>query len=167
MATRLHKPRRRVELLSLKALLLERLNERDEALKTLEAALALGEPRGLVRTIADAGPQLEPLLKAIARRTPSDYLDRILAALQPAADSTISSPVSTPASANPIVSLTHREQDVLVLLGRRYTDREIAEALVISPLTVRSHIENLAEKLGVRGRRRVVARAREMRLLPE
>ena len=68
LATRLHKPRRRVELLSLKALLLERLNERDEALKTLEAALALGEPRGLVRTIVDAGPQLEPLLKAIAQR---------------------------------------------------------------------------------------------------
>ena len=56
---------------------------------------------------------------------------------------------------------------MLALLGRRYTDREIAEALVISPLTVRSHIENLSEKLGVRGRRRVVARAREMRLLPE
>ena len=42
LATRLHKPRRRVELLSLKALLLERLNERDEALKTLEAALVWG-----------------------------------------------------------------------------------------------------------------------------
>ena len=39
--------------------------------------------------------------------------------------------------------------------------------LVISPVTVRSHIENLSEKLGVRGRRRVVARARELGLLPE
>ena len=110
---------------------------------------------------------MEPLLKAIAHRTPSHYLDRILAALQPAADSTVSSPVSTSASANQIVSLTHREQDVLVLLGKRYTDREIAHALAISPLTVRSHIENLSEKLSVRGRRKVVARAREMRLLPE
>ena len=61
-----------------------------------------------------------------------------------------------------MVSLTYREQDVLVLLGWRYTDREIAEALVISPLTVRYHIENLSEKLGVRGRRVVVARAREL-----
>ena len=165
LATRLHKPRTMVELLSLKALLLERLNERDEALKTLEAALALGEPRGLVRSIADAGPQLEPLLKVIALRAPSQYLDRILAAFQPAAASTVSSPGVTSAPANPIVSLTHREQDVLVLLGRRYTDREIAEALVISPSTVRYHIENLAEKLGVQGRRRVVARARELGLL--
>ena len=55
--------------------------------------------------------------------------------------------------ANSMASLTYREQDVLVLLGRRYTNREIAEALVISPLTVRYHIENLSEKFGVRERR--------------
>ncbi len=167
LATRLHKPRRMTELLALKALLHDRLNERGEALKALEAALALGEPRGLVRAIADAGPQLEPLLKAIASRSPSSYLDRILAALQPPAASTPSSQRITPAPANPLVSLTHREQDVLVLLGRRYTDREIAEALVISPLTVRYHIENLSAKLGVRGRRVIVARARELGLLSQ
>ena len=40
VATRLHKPRRRVELLSLQAVLLERLNERDNADKTLGAAPA-------------------------------------------------------------------------------------------------------------------------------
>ena len=150
-----------------KALLHGRLNERGEALKALEAALALGEPRGLVRAIADAGPQLEPLLRAVARRIPSSYLDRILAALQPLVASTLSSQSITPAPAVPMVSLTYREQDVLVLLGRRYTDREIAEALVISPLTVRYHIENLSEKLGIRGRRVVVARARELGLLTQ
>jgi len=119
----------------------------------LEAALALGEPRGLVRAIADAGPQLEPLLRAVARRIASSYLDRILAALQPLVASTLSSQSITPAPAVPMVSFTYREQDVLVLLGRRYTNREIAEALVISPLTVRYHIENLSEKFGVRERR--------------
>ena len=167
LATRLHKPRRRVELLSLKALLLERLNERDEALKTLEAALALGEPRGLVRSIADAGPQLEPLLKA----TRSGLPPIISIASWPHSSRRPPRPFPAQSSHRPpptrSVSLTHREQDVLALLGRRYTDREIAEALVISPLTVRYHIENLSEKLGVRGRRRVVARAREMGLLPE
>jgi len=104
-------------------------------------------------------------LKAIARQTPSQYLDRILAALQPTDVSIVSRPDIASVPANPIVSLTHREQDVLVLLGRRYTDREIAQALVISPSTVRYHIENLAEKLGVQGRRRVVVRARELGLL--
>ena len=37
--------------------------------------------------------------------------------------------------------------------------------LVISPVTVRTHIDNLSQKLGVHGRRAVVARAREMGLL--
>jgi DNA-binding CsgD family transcriptional regulator len=44
------------------------------------------------------------------------------------------------------------------------TDREIAEQLVISPLTVRTHIEHLSEKLGVNGRRAIVARAVSLNL---
>ena len=165
LAGRLHKPRRMVELLTLNALLLERLNERGEALTALSAALQLGRPRGLVRAVADAGPQLLPLLMAIASQAPSEYLDRILSAIRPAADSPLSSQRLDRTPAAPLVSLTHREQDVLDLLGQRYSDREIAAALVISPLTVRSHIENLSEKLGVRGRRTLVVRAREMGLL--
>jgi LuxR family maltose regulon positive regulatory protein len=145
LATRLHKPRRMVELLTLKALLLDRSGERKEALQALVAALALGEPRGLVRAIADAGPPLEPLLKEVARRASSHYLDRILAALHPTTASAASLQSGPRPTAKPIALLTNREQDVLMLLGRRYTDREIAEALVISPLTVRSHIENLSE----------------------
>jgi DNA-binding CsgD family transcriptional regulator len=50
-------------------------------------------------------------------------------------------------------------------LGQHHTDREIAEALVISPLTVRTHIENLSSKLAVNGRRAIVSRAREYGLL--
>jgi len=61
--------------------------------------------------------------------------------------------------------LTRREREVLNLLGQHCTDREIAEALVISPLTVRTHIENLSSKLSVNGRRAIVSRAREHGLL--
>lgn len=165
LATRLHKPRRMAELLTLKALLLDRLEERDAALQALQAALTLGEPRGLVRTIADAGVQLEPLLMVIARRAPSKYIEYILAALQPATGPAVPVESGTPVARQPIVLLTNREQDVLTLLGKRYTDREIAEALVISPVTVRTYIDNLSQKLGVHGRRVVVARARELGLL--
>ena len=61
--------------------------------------------------------------------------------------------------------LTRREREVLLLLGQQQTDREIAEALVISPLTVRTHIENLSSKLEANGRRAIVNRAREHGLL--
>ena len=61
--------------------------------------------------------------------------------------------------------LTNREQEVLELLARRYTDKEIAEALVISPKTVSNHIEHLSDKLGVHGRRAIVAAAKKQGLL--
>jgi len=48
--------------------------------------------------------------------------------------------------------LTRREQDVLRLLAKGKTDREIAEALFIGPRTVETHVSNLLGKLGVANR---------------
>ena len=45
--------------------------------------------------------------------------------------------------------LTRREHEVLVLLRRRSTGREIAERLSISPNTVRCHAKAIYRKLGV------------------
>lgn len=157
--TRLRQPNRQVELLSLKAAALVAGGDRSAALQILAEALALAEPRGLVQPILDAGAKLEPLLETMAMRKPSPFLTRLLAALQPAA-------TNEALRLSPVPRLTPRENEVLVLLSQYYTDRVIAETLVVSPLTVRTHIENLAEKLGVRGRRAIVDRARELALLP-
>ncbi len=43
--------------------------------------------------------------------------------------------------------LTRREWQVLELVGRGYTNREIAAELVIAPETVKTHIANLRAKL--------------------
>ncbi len=48
--------------------------------------------------------------------------------------------------------LTPREREVLLLLAGGLTDREIAEALFISPRTVGGHVTNLLGKLGVDSR---------------
>ena len=61
--------------------------------------------------------------------------------------------------------LTEREMQVLELLARRLTDREIADTLVISPFTVRRHLDNISQKLGARGRRTLVERARSLELI--
>jgi DNA-binding NarL/FixJ family response regulator len=45
------------------------------------------------------------------------------------------------------------------------TDKEIAETLVISPKTVSSHVDHLADKLGVRGRRAIVEAAKDHGIL--
>lgn len=48
--------------------------------------------------------------------------------------------------------LTKREREVFELLIKNYTTKEIAEELGISEKTVRNHISNVMQKLGVKGR---------------
>jgi len=55
--------------------------------------------------------------------------------------------------------LTNRELDVLRLVAEGQTDREVAEALVISPRTVNRHLSNIFVKLDVPGRAAAVAYA--------
>jgi DNA-binding NarL/FixJ family response regulator len=55
--------------------------------------------------------------------------------------------------------LTAREREVLQLLAQGRTDREIADALVLSLTTVRKHSHQILEKLGVHTRHEAVRRA--------
>ncbi len=48
--------------------------------------------------------------------------------------------------------LTKREKEVFDLLVLNNTTKEIAEELNISEKTVRNHISNVMQKLGVKGR---------------
>ena len=59
--------------------------------------------------------------------------------------------------------LTSREWEVLDLLCEAQSTDQIAETLVLSPETVRSHIKNLLRKLGVRSRREAVEQAKRLR----
>jgi LuxR family maltose regulon positive regulatory protein len=155
---RLRQPTRQVELLSLKAAALAMGGDRPAAHLALEEAVELAEPRGLIRPIVDGGSQLELLLEEMAARRPSPFVTRLLSAINAGS-------LGSPRQSQSTPRLTPREREVLVLLSQHLTDRVIAETLIVSPLTVRTHIENLAEKLGVRGRRTIVDRARELGLL--
>ena len=53
--------------------------------------------------------------------------------------------------------LTSREQQVMALIGRGYSNRQIADELVLSKRTVEWHVGNLLSKLGVRTRPELVA----------
>lgn len=48
--------------------------------------------------------------------------------------------------------LTKREEEVFSLLVKNMTTKEIAKNLDISEKTVRNHISNAMQKLGVKGR---------------
>lgn len=56
-------------------------------------------------------------------------------------------------------SLTEREQEVLAALAEGLTDKELAARFTLSPATVRSHVNNILAKLGVRSRLQAVVQA--------
>jgi LuxR family maltose regulon positive regulatory protein len=149
-----------IEGLALQALAYWRRRQVAEAMSPLERALRLAEPEGYVRRFADLGlPMARLLQEARARDVMPDYVETLLAAFGGGVSlpGTTQEPLPEP--------LTQREEEVLELLAAGLTNREIAQALVISPGTVKKHAGNIYGKLGVGGRTQAAARARELGLL--
>jgi DNA-binding NarL/FixJ family response regulator len=65
---------------------------------------------------------------------------------------------------DPLVTLTHREREVLSYLAQGMGRREVAERMHLSPNTVRSHLQNLMGKLEVHTTLEAVALARRAQL---
>jgi DNA-binding NarL/FixJ family response regulator len=60
-----------------------------------------------------------------------------------------------------LAELTPREREVLALVGHGLSNAEIAERLVLSPLTAKTHVARLFAKLGARDRAQLVVTAYE------
>lgn len=58
---------------------------------------------------------------------------------------------------NPLTTLTKRELEVLSALATGHTNKQIASTQGISPNTVKFHVRNLFEKLGVHNRSQAIA----------
>jgi ATP/maltotriose-dependent transcriptional regulator MalT len=70
-----------------------------------------------------------------------------------------------PSHSYPIEPLTARELEVLHLLARGLSNREIAQELVLALGSVKSHIHRISSKLDAGNRTQAVARARDLYLL--
>jgi LuxR family transcriptional regulator, maltose regulon positive regulatory protein len=160
-----------IPLLALQSLLAQAKGERTQAETTLKEALELAEASGYARTFLDLGEKMQELLLSLwnqrhagNQRSSTRYLGRLLASAR--GKQTRDSPME-PVYSQPLIEpLSQREQEVLREIIEGYSNQEIARHLVISPSTVKSHINSIYRKLQTKSRAQTIARVRTFHLFP-
>jgi LuxR family maltose regulon positive regulatory protein len=148
-----------IEIHLLRSMIFRRKGRKDQTMSALGEALNLGDKGGFIGSFLECGVEIKELLLSYEKRFGSSpYLQRLLAAFQDesAAPKGIVQPLLDP--------LSDRELDVLRYLPSNLTTPEIAEEMMISINTVRTHIKNIYQKLGVHKRSEAVKRAKELSL---
>ncbi|NTU65800.1 MAG: response regulator transcription factor, partial [Chloroflexi bacterium] len=138
-----------------------------DALAFLIEALSLTQAEDYVRTFVDQGEPMKALLRqAAAKGIAPDYVAKLLSAFEPTADErpvSSVSPIGTPTSL--VEPLSERELEVLRLMAAGLSNHEIADKLIISVGTVKSHVHSVLGKLDARDRTQAVLKAQELKLL--
>jgi len=124
------------------------------------ALTSFGEER-LIRNVLEAGA-----ISYLFKKTSADDLAKAIRAAQdgistfaPEVTDILVQSVRQPHSM--FDNLTPREREVLTLVVKGMGNNEIAEALVISLSTTKSHVSNILGKLGVTSRTEVIAMVME------
>ncbi|NIM93883.1 MAG: hypothetical protein GTO18_09260 [Anaerolineales bacterium] len=158
---------RSIEILALKSLAYNGLGQEDIAKKMLEEAVRRSQHGGFIRTYVDLGPDMARLLyQILGQGDIGDYVNQILSTFPENHRAFHRAPrkITTPAT-RLFEPLTEREHEVLELLGRRYSNKEIAQELTISPLTVKTHASRIYQKLSVDNRRQAIACENDLGIL--
>jgi len=167
-ARREQRLRRALKLQLLLAMALDSNGEHRAALDELSAALRFASQVGFKRSFLDEGPALAPLLErwAVTLHGQEQAL-----AIAPGFVAALQASLAQPAPGNQAdansaqAGLTLRELQVVRLMALGYRNREIAERLFLSELTVKSHLRRVNAKLGAQGRTEALAIARQRGLL--
>lgn len=150
-----------IELLILKSLTFYLQNEKAQAIAVLEDALSKAEPEGYVRLFVDEGEPIAALLQRIRDKGIFlDYIDSLLAAFKETGGI---EPLQLQQTL--IEQLSKRELEILNLLSTELSVPDIADQLMVSANTVRTHTRNIYAKLEVHNRRSAVRRAQELKLI--
>jgi len=159
--TGIHNTRFLIDTLALRALLSDAAGDQVTTLAALEQSLRLAQPGGFIRAFADLGPPMARLLSQLrVDRGLQTYVDEIQAAFPESQET-----ASTEGQSFLPEPLTNRELQILELLKRRLTNKEIAVQLMISVGTVKGHTVHIYDKLNVKSRRQAVEKALALGIL--
>lgn len=146
-----------LELLLVQAMAHQAQENTSLAMASLTRALALAAPEGYVRRFAAEGDPLLGLLREAKKRAIfPEYVTKLLPFFE----------AKTAVNARPVPDpLSKRELEVLKMLATDLSGPEIANRLIISLNTMRTHTKNIYSKLGVNSRRTAVRRAQELHII--
>ncbi len=154
--------RSEVEAGLLEALAYHAQAKRTEAAARLIPALKIGQAKDLLRIFLDEGPRMAALLEELASnlddRSLSLYASTLLHWFGPGREQAGN-------AAGSAHTLSQQELRVLRLLAAGLSNADMAQELVVSTNTIKSHIKSIYRKLGIASRAEAREAARALRLL--
>jgi DNA-binding CsgD family transcriptional regulator len=123
-----------------------------------DPARAFGHARAAIASLKDE-------MALLTRPSPSLVPLRSAGAAPPVDEGGLWHPAFPPSPSNAAAQFTPKELQVLRLLARAYTNKEIAISLEVSDQTVKWHLKQVFAKLDVGTRRQAVSRARALGIL--
>lgn len=131
-------------------------------------ALKQSSSYGFISLIIDESSTLKPLIvNATTKDITSDYAVTLINEIEKR-ESYLSNDKDChqedqPADHAPLIeSLTPREVEVLKLISKGYTNKQISESLSLAASTVKSHLNNLYSKLNVKRRTEALIKSKEL-----
>ncbi|MGB3330514.1 MAG: LuxR C-terminal-related transcriptional regulator, partial [Thermomicrobiales bacterium] len=157
--------RARMQATAMLATIQESAGMQEAARSSMADAVRLAVPEGFVRSLLDAGPLVEGLLRDLARSDRLGAVERQWALQVVTAPGGNAEPGAQHTSAQLVEALTERQREILVLLADGRSNREIATSLFLAEGTVKAHVHQIYGKLMARNRVEAIANARRFGLI--
>lgn len=173
-----------LRVLALQVVALQQSGKREQAQEVAADMLAMSEAEGYIRVYLDAGPSMKEVLVTLLEAPPDgflsassqSFLSRLLAAFQQEeeqhagrAGASLARKLESPSRPSLIQGqvepLAPQELRVLSLLVGGQTYAEMAQALIVSPNTIKTQVGSIYRKLGVSRRAQAIEAATRLHLL--
>ena len=160
-----------IEIVVLQARVSLKLKRENDAKDALKYALELAEEGYVIRPFVEGGADLKELLLLLKKQQIRvGFIDMILANIKNIPVVSIQTKVHLTQihkskHNNQYVAFTRKETEVLTCVSDGLRNQEIADKLFNSEQTIKKHLSNMFQKLQVRNRLNLIAKAKELGML--
>jgi len=150
-----------VEILFLRAVIHFLRGHQNGAVDDLEKSLSMAEPGGYMRIFLDTGESARSFISTYLQKPNPIYKTYALKILK-----SFGGYFQTSANKKEYSeTLTPREMEVLHLLAEGYSNRQMAEKLIVTEGTIKFHVHQILSKLQVKSRTQAIIRAKDFDLI--